>query len=248
MQLDWTTLALEIVNFLVLLWLLTRFLYRPVAAALAQRRAALEREMREAHEAQAQAVALRTQYENRQAAWERERDAARARLREEVEAERGRRLAELREALERERQRRQALDEREAAHRADALEREALRQASAFASRLLAGLAGPEIETRIVDMALAELAALPAARRAALQAAAREGAAAGVASAYPLSSAQQQGLSAAMAEAAGKPLGAKFATDASLLAGLRIELGPWVLGANLRDELAAFAESANAPA
>ena len=32
MELDWTTFVLEIVNFLVLVWILQRYLYRPVLA------------------------------------------------------------------------------------------------------------------------------------------------------------------------------------------------------------------------
>ena len=41
MELNWTTFALEIVNFLALLWILKRFLYRPVLATLAERRAGI---------------------------------------------------------------------------------------------------------------------------------------------------------------------------------------------------------------
>ena len=39
MELNWTTFSLEIINFLALLWILKRFLYQPVRATLAQRRA-----------------------------------------------------------------------------------------------------------------------------------------------------------------------------------------------------------------
>ena len=48
MELDWTTFALEIINFLVLVWMLKRFLYRPVLATLAERRAGIERTLAEA--------------------------------------------------------------------------------------------------------------------------------------------------------------------------------------------------------
>ena len=37
MELNWTTFALEAVNFMVLVWILKRFLYKPVLAAIAQR-------------------------------------------------------------------------------------------------------------------------------------------------------------------------------------------------------------------
>jgi F-type H+-transporting ATPase subunit b len=38
----------------------------------------------------------------------------------------------------------------------------------------------------------------------------------------------------------------RFEQDAALLAGLRIRIGAWVLGANLRDELQGFVELAHA--
>ena len=37
MQIDWLTVAAQILNFLVLAWLLKRFLYRPVIDAMTQR-------------------------------------------------------------------------------------------------------------------------------------------------------------------------------------------------------------------
>ena len=37
MQLNWSTFVLEIINFLILVWVLKRFLYKPVLAAIAQR-------------------------------------------------------------------------------------------------------------------------------------------------------------------------------------------------------------------
>ena len=65
MELDWTTFWLEIVNFLVLVWLLKRFLYRPVADAVARRRAAIERSVSEARSRAEQAEGLERQYRGR---------------------------------------------------------------------------------------------------------------------------------------------------------------------------------------
>lgn len=246
MQFDWTTFALEIVNFLVLVWLLTRFVYRPVADVLARRRAEVERQMAEARDAQAKAAALRAQYENRIADWEKEKDSARAQLREELDAARARGAADLREALDAERKRRAALDARDSAQRVREMEEQALHQGAGFASRLLGGLAGPELDARIADTAIAALGALPAERRAALHAAAAAGAPAIVSSAHGLSEPRRKQVAAALAAAAGAGVACEFREDETLLAGLRVELGPWVLGANLREELAAFAESGNA--
>ena len=48
MQIDWTTLVLEIINFLVLVWILKRFLYRPVMEAIAARQQRVEGKLAEA--------------------------------------------------------------------------------------------------------------------------------------------------------------------------------------------------------
>jgi len=239
MQLDWTTFALEIVNFLVLVWLLARFLYRPVASAIAERRAAIEQAMKEAADARGKAAALEAQVHGRLAEWEREKSRLRGELDKALEAERAKRLGALQGELERERSRSEALAQREAAERARDLERRALAQAAAFGARLLRPLAGPELEARIVELALSEAGHLPAERGQALKSAR----AAQVASAYPLAEAQRRRITDALQILSEHPLSCSFKEDKALLAGLRIEIGPWVFAANLRDELAAFAES-----
>ena len=44
MQIDWITVSAHIVNFLILVWLLKRFLYRPVIRAMDRRIAAVAKE------------------------------------------------------------------------------------------------------------------------------------------------------------------------------------------------------------
>jgi len=58
MQIDWWTLGLQTVNALVLIWLLSRFLFRPIASIIAERRAAAARLLEEAATKDAAAEAL----------------------------------------------------------------------------------------------------------------------------------------------------------------------------------------------
>ncbi|HEY8066843.1 MAG TPA: F0F1 ATP synthase subunit B [Methylosinus sp.] len=58
MQIDWWTLGLQIVNALVLIWLLSRFLFRPIASILAEREAAARRLLDDAAAAKASALSL----------------------------------------------------------------------------------------------------------------------------------------------------------------------------------------------
>jgi len=55
MHFDWSTLALQTVNFAILVWLLHRFLYRPVLRLLDARRAEIDKQYAEAHMAEANA-------------------------------------------------------------------------------------------------------------------------------------------------------------------------------------------------
>jgi F-type H+-transporting ATPase subunit b len=55
MHFDWSTLALQTVNFVILVWLLHRFLYRPVLRLLDARRAEIDKQYAEARMAEGKA-------------------------------------------------------------------------------------------------------------------------------------------------------------------------------------------------
>ncbi len=84
MNLDWSTLALQTVNFLVLVWLLQRFLYRPVLAVIDRRRAETQSLHDRALEAEHKAEAAEREWRRRAEALE--IDAARLRGEAEDEA------------------------------------------------------------------------------------------------------------------------------------------------------------------
>jgi F-type H+-transporting ATPase subunit b len=243
LTLDWSTLVLELINFLVLVWLLKRFLYKPVLDIIARRRAGIEKTLADAKSLNDEALALRAKYEGRVDAWEAERQGHMEELGREIDAERTRRLTELSTQLADEREKAAAAAARQADETRIKLEATARGQGARFASRLLAGVASPDLERRLVETFLADLQALPAERLAALGAAGDERAAkdAVVASAFPLEAELAERVRSALAAALGAGGRVKFAEDASLGAGLRVEIGAWVLGLNLRDELEGFA-------
>ncbi len=63
MRLEWSTIALQTINFVVLVWLLQRFLYKPVLRMIDARRAELTRQYDEAKAAEQQAKAGLTEVE-----------------------------------------------------------------------------------------------------------------------------------------------------------------------------------------
>jgi F-type H+-transporting ATPase subunit b len=95
LELSWSTILLEIINFLVLVWILKRFLYKPVLAVIARRRAGIEDRLAETQRLHDEADALKAEYENRLSDWDHERRQARDALTQELDAERARQLAEL---------------------------------------------------------------------------------------------------------------------------------------------------------
>jgi len=114
MTIDWTSLALQTINVLVLLWLLQRFLYRPVLAVLEARQAAISERIAKAEAAQLEAETAKTaiaaehtslaaQRDQRLAQVQTEAEAARAARMQDVAAQSARLLDEAQHQIERER-------------------------------------------------------------------------------------------------------------------------------------------------
>jgi F-type H+-transporting ATPase subunit b len=245
MALDWSTFLLEVVNFLILVWILKRFLYAPVKAAIERRRERVESVLAEADARRAEADRLRADYEARQQQWEHERASARADLEQEMGAERARRLQELEQELGRRREREDTLDERRRDEAARRSEEAALTLAAGFAAKLLSRIADQALEARLLALAVEDLASLSEDHRQALVTAAREDPTAPrMLSAYALSDAQRAELESALSRAAETEVRCRFAEDPELIAGIRIDAGALVMRANLRDELRYFAEAA----
>lgn len=246
MELDWTTLLLEVINFLLLLWLLKRFFYRPLLMALDQRREAVERHRKQAEALHAEASSLKGEYEQRLAVWEEELNGLRSELRLRIEQERSQLLEAAREAAAAESARVQVAGQRRLDEQARAQELQALELGARFAARLMGRLADPHLEQRLITLLLEEL---PALRDAALTGV--EGAGpveqVTVSSAFPLSEVNQRVLGKAFQGVTGGHPTLHFVVVPELLAGLRVALDGWVLHANVADELKLFAGVDNDP-
>ena len=96
MQVDWWTLALQTVNFLVLVWLLERFLFRPVRAVLKKRQENVAQTLADAETARAQAESVKQSLEDSRKAIEDERVATLKKAHDEIEAEHDKMLEEAR--------------------------------------------------------------------------------------------------------------------------------------------------------
>ncbi|HKJ09151.1 MAG TPA: F0F1 ATP synthase subunit delta [Gammaproteobacteria bacterium] len=242
MELSWTTFLFEIVNFLILVWILKRFLYRPVLNVIAQRRAAVDATLSQAKDTERQAVALQEQYRTRLTDWEDTKGAARKQLQQEIDAERTRLTAAVLTELDQQREKARVLEQRRLNEERLHAEQEALHLALLFATRLLGRLSGPALEESLIDAAVEDLSRLPPDRLAELRTAWQSGGpVVHVETACPVDDNHRQALQEALRGLLGaERVEWQYAQEPALLAGLRVSIGPWVLRANLQDELAFF--------
>jgi len=249
-ELDWSTFLLEVINFLILVWLLKRFLYRPVLNVVAQRRQKIDAELAEAAKGQEEATTLKQQYEARLADWEQEKRGALDKLEQQIEQERGKRLQQLDTELQQQRLKYQARDLQQQAQWRNQAETEALQLGSAFAARLLQSLSGAELDLRLQQLFIEQLAALPERALGEM----RDGWQKGnvrieVVSATALDEARQQAIRQVLEQTLGHHDGEwHFSQDEELIAGLRVSIGGWTMAANLQDELRFFTEAAHGQA
>lgn len=102
MSIDWITVIAQIVNFLVLVWLLKRFLYRPILDGIDAREAEITRRMAEAGEAEKKAQAAEAEYRRQQTQLRSDQDAMVEQALRASEHRRDALLADARATLERE--------------------------------------------------------------------------------------------------------------------------------------------------
>ncbi|MBL3528946.1 MAG: F0F1 ATP synthase subunit delta [gamma proteobacterium endosymbiont of Lamellibrachia anaximandri] len=246
MELNWSTFILEIINFLILIWILKHFFYKPVLDVIARRRAGIEKNMEDAQSLHSEAKALQKQYENRLAEWDHERQAAREALDKEIQVERERQMSVLQATLEEERGKNRFVAQRQLEASRLHSEKEALMQGAQFATKLLSAVSGPELEKRLIDLFLDELSSLPTEQLSKLQdTAGKSSNNILVTSAHPLDSNNRQSLERILHETIAVSGPVLYEQDKALLAGIRISIGAWILRANLLDELKGFTDFAH---
>ncbi|MGE5648837.1 MAG: F0F1 ATP synthase subunit delta [Bacillota bacterium] len=242
MPFDWTSFVLEILNFLVLLWILKRFLYRPVLDVLDARRQAVREQVAQAEATRAQADEMKAQYESRMAAWQTEQEQARRELALALARERGAQLDALRQDLAGEKAKLQAREDALSASHEAALARKATAEAYQAAAAMLRRLASPALTAHIADLFVQDAKLLPEAQRTAVRDAASADAVVEVASAHALDEARRNRVVQALQELAARPLQPVFRERPELIAGLRVAIGQYLLQADLADELEFFRE------
>lgn len=244
MDLNPSTFVLEIVNFLILVWLLKRFLYKPVSAAIEERQRQITHTVDQARDTQTAAETLRQHYETRLADWETEKRQARENFRQELELDRQRALGDLEKALAAEREKTEVLLERQQRAAEAELEHAALHLSRQFAARFLQRLAGPEMEAALLRLFIDDLGELDTEHWQSLARALADTPRIEVASAFPLTAELRDSLRQAFEHRIAQTIEWIFCEDPALFCGIRLQAGPWMLAANVKEELDFFSDHA----
>jgi F-type H+-transporting ATPase subunit b len=244
MRIDWTTLALQIVNFAILVWLLQRFLYRPVLRVIDARRQAADTRYAEAQRAADTAKQELAQLEAQKAGVAADRAALLADAREQA-----RQLIETRRAeAEREAQTllnegRQTLASEREAVLAEA-RRTALDLAAGMVRRILAEIPEPLRLDGWLERIEHHLTSLSPGEKRELATELATGAPLQVVTAWPLAPEAEEGWRSRLRESLGTGAAIVFETNASLVGGAELRFPHATLSFSIEGAVSALQEEA----
>lgn len=161
MHINWTTLILQTINVLILVWLLGRFLFRPVMNAIIARQQAANKLLIEAQEAKQTAEARDAELKQRNEGFAAEAAQQRAAMQAEVDAERGKLLEQARGEAGILHDQAKAEIAAEQRRMAAELEQQAAKLAGHMAAMLLERLPAEQIAALMFEQLLAHLRGLP---------------------------------------------------------------------------------------
>lgn len=160
MLIDWFTVGAQALNFLILVWLLKRYLYQPILDALDAREKRIAKQLAEADAKSTEAEKKRDEFQQKNEDFDQQREKLLSQAKDEVRTERQRLLEEARQAADDLRtQRREAL-EREQRHLHDEIARRTGQEVFAIARKTLTDLAGTTLEKGMSEVFIRRLRAL----------------------------------------------------------------------------------------
>jgi F-type H+-transporting ATPase subunit b len=225
MHIDLWTLGLQAINALVLVWLLARFLFRPLTAIIAQRRQATEALMADASSARELAEVAADSITQQRRALDAEADRLRAAAHQDAEADRAAQLQQARAEIAEARKEAESALAHERARQQKQMEVRACTLAVDIARRLVSRLASPAITTALAQHLAQDVAALPPAERHLLAADAGH---LQMITAVALDAAAQAEIAADLAHALGVSPQLEVRVDPALLGGIEL-VGPHTL-------------------
>lgn len=238
MLIDWFTVGAQALNFLVLVWLLKRFLYQPILDAIDARERRIARELADADAKKAQAQEERDTFQHKNEAFEQQRAALLGKATDEAKAERERLLDAARQAADALSARRQETLRNEARNLSKAIGQRTRQEVFAIARKALADLATTSLEERIGEVFTRRLRELDAKAKAGLGAALKSASSPGIVrSAFELPADQRAAIQNALNETFSAEIHLRFDTAPELVSGIELATDGQKVGWNIADYL-----------
>jgi len=152
MLIDWFTVIAQVLNFLILVWLLKHFLYKPILNAIDAREKKVADELADADAKEAEAQKEKEEFRRKNEEFDQQRAALLSRAKDEAKAERQRLLEEARMEASDLRAKQQEALRNDKQNLNQAISHRAQQEVFAIARKTLQDLAGTNLEERTVDV------------------------------------------------------------------------------------------------
>jgi F-type H+-transporting ATPase subunit b len=160
MPIDWFTVGAQIFNFLILVWLLKRFLYQPILTGLDAREKKIEQILQDADMTKAQAQKLQTEFAQKVQLIEQHRSAVLAKANEDAVIERKKLFDAAQSAADELLSKRLAALQQELASLQHDIARKSIAEVYSVSRKILNDLAGTDIQQAMLDKLIQRLTVL----------------------------------------------------------------------------------------
>jgi F-type H+-transporting ATPase subunit b len=243
MLIDWFTVGAQLLNFIILVWLMKRFLYQPVLDAIATREEKIAAQLSDAATTKAEAHEQQDKFEKKTQVFDEQRADLLREAKEAAKAESERLQRQASEQAEAESAQRAKTLLADAQHLHTEIARQTQQQVFDISRRVLGDLAGVGLEQRVCEVFIERLQAVEGPTLATLGAALKEMSDAEPAllrSAFELAQPQREAIKAALEAAFGQPVPLKFEATPELVSGIELSANGQKLAWSISDYLIAL--------
>ena len=241
MLIDWFTVGAQALNFLILVWLMRRFLYKPILNAVDEREKRIAEELSNADAKKAEAQKEHDEFQHKNEEFDQQRAELLSKATDEAQAERQRLLDEARKAADALSAKRQEALRNDAHNLNQALSRRAQQEVFAIARKALTDLATVSLEERLGEVFTRRLREMDGKAKEGLgEALKKSSSPAIVRSAFDLPVAQQAAIQNALNETFSAEIRVQFETAPDLIGGIELTTNGQKVAWNIADYLASL--------
>jgi len=243
MLIDWFTVGAQVLNFLILVWLMKRFLYKPILDAIDAREKRIATELADADAKKAEAQQERDELQHKNEELDQQRAALLSQAMDEANAERQRLLDEARQAADILSAKRQETLRNDAHNLNQAIGRRTRQEVFAIARKALTDLATTSLEERMGEVFTRRLREMDGQAKEGLADALKTAAdPALVRSAFDLPAEQRAAIQNALNETFSAEIHVRFDTAPDLISGIELTTNGQKVAWSIADYLASLEE------